>query len=69
MHSYVNGEMNGEAIKQHTEKAQLTLYVLPSPAAMLHESDGVFLLYHYQSVFACTVYGSVFILLAHFFPT
>lgn len=54
VHSCVNGEMNGEAIKQHRESTAdivcLTqlCYV---PAAMLHESDGVLLLYHYHAVF------------------
>lgn len=54
VNSCVNGEMNGEAITQHTESTAdivcLTqlCYV---PAAVLHESDAVFLLYHYQAVF------------------
>lgn len=47
VHSCVNGKMNGETIKQHIGKEQLTLYVLPSSDACL------LLCYMNQMVFFC----------------
>lgn len=67
VHSCVNGKMDGEAIKQHIGKAQLTLYVLPSSATCLLPC------YMNQMVFFCCtsiilykpdVYGSFYQLIS-----
>lgn len=65
VHSCVNGKMNA-ATKRREGAADIGCLIQPCYVltAMIHESDGAFLLYHYHSVSLQCLW---FILAAHYF--